>query len=124
MVLPDTNVLILSLAGKAPDASVFEKLITQNKLAFSPITIAEFLARADKRDQKLLERLIKHFPVFHIDTTTAKIAADYRKQFSRKKKTVYLLDCFVAAACKQHNAALLTNDTKDFPMKDIKITTP
>lgn len=124
MVVIDTNVLILALAGKDPEASVLKRLILLNQIIFSPIVVAEFLARADKKDQKLLEKLIAQFGVVPIEEQIAKIAAQYRQQFSRKKKTVYLLDCFIAASCKQYGHILVTNNIKDFLMSDIKIYTP
>jgi len=124
MVIVDTNVLILALAGKKPEASVLERLILLNQIIFSPVVVAEFLARADKKDQELLEKLISQFGVTPIEEKTAKIAAQYRQQFCRKRKTVYLLDCFIAASCKEHGYLLVTNNIKDFLMDDIKIYTP
>lgn len=124
MIVVDTNVLILGLAGKKPEADVLRKFILPKNIIFSPIVVAEFLARADKKDQKLLKKLLSQFSVIPIENITAEIAANYRQKFTRKKKKVYLLDCFITASCKQHNCALVTNNIKDFPMNDIKIYTP
>lgn len=124
MFLIDTNVLILGLAGQKPESIVLKQLIEDNQIVFSPVVIAEFLSKAEKKEQKLLVKLISQFTILSIDETIAKIAADYRREFARKKKTAYLLDCFIAAACIEHGVSLLTNDLKDFPMKDIAIYTP
>lgn len=123
-VFVDTNVLILALANKKPDASVFKKLILKRQLLFSPIVVAEFLTQAKPKDQKLLSELTKCFEVSPVDNTTARITANYRQRFLRKKKKVYLLDCLIAASCRQHNANLLTHNVKDFPMTDIEAYTP
>ena len=56
-----------------------------------------------------------------MDETVAEIAAQYRQQFRRKEKQVYLIDCLIAATAKLYNLTLVTKNTKDYPMKDIKV---
>lgn len=120
----DTNVLILALAGKDPEAEFLRLIAQEKELAFSPIVIAEFLTRASPKEAKALDELVSEFNICEIDVVTARIAAHYRQKFNRKKRKTYLLDCFIAASCKQHSLALVTNNTKDFPMKDIEIFHP
>lgn len=124
MFFIDTNVLILGLAGQESEASVLKKLILEEELLFSPIVIAEFLSKALKKDQKLLDKLLIHFRVCPMGEKTARIAVSYRQQFSRKTKPPFLIDCFLAALCKENSCGLITNNIKDFPMKDIEILTP
>ena len=123
-LLPDTNLLILGLKGESVQGEVLHHLIKEKLLALSPIVIAEFLVRAKPFDQNVLRKLTSEFRTYLIDGETAQIAAEYRREFMRKKHKSYLMDCFVAASCKQHDLILVTNNTADFPMRDIQIYTP
>lgn len=123
MFLLDTNVLILGLMGKMPDADFLKKTITSGKLALSVITIAEFMTKASATEQKILEKLLAIFSPLVIDESVASIAGTYRKHHYRKSRTS-LLDCFIAAQAKINHCTLVTHNLKDFPMKDIKIIQP
>ena len=122
--LPDTNVLINYFEGKEPDKSLVIDLITEDKLAILPITIAELRPGNSKEEAGQLDALIASGTVFPVNTEIGLQAGIYRQEFSRKTKKVYVIDCLVAATCKLHNLTLVTNNTKDYPMKDIKILKP
>jgi predicted nucleic acid-binding protein len=124
MFLLDTNILILGLAGQSPEADVLRKVIEKDSLVFSPIVVAEFLTNASDSEKKVFNLLLSRFALITVDEQVARAAAMYRKKFSEKKKKVFLLDCFLAASCKINKLTLITNNTADFPMKDIKILTP
>lgn len=127
MVMPlyliDTNVCILAIAGREPDASFLRQAIERDAVAISVITVAEFLSRALAAERRAFERLLAVFPVLEISETTARLAAQYRKR-SLKKSRVSLLDCLLAAQAREHNLAIVTNNVTDFPMRDIKIIKP
>ena len=123
MFLPDTNIFILGLKGKQPEANFLARAISANKLAISVIAVGEFLAKAEGEGRKSFMKLMERFGTLIIDEQTAQIAADYRK-ISLKTKRVQMLDCFLAAQAKLHNLTLVTNNKADFPMKDIRAITP
>lgn len=122
-LLIDTNVYIRALAGKTPDTALLKRAVLNKTVVLSPIVIAEFLARALKEEQEIFEEIIQSFPLLSIDEETARIAAAYRKASLQTSRTK-LLDCFLAAQAKIHNAALVTNNRSDFPMRDIRVITP
>lgn len=121
--LADTNVYIRALSGAEPDSGFLKKAVRDKALVLSPIVIAEFLPRALEEEREIIEELIRTFSVLSIDEETARIAAAYRKASLQTSKTK-LLDCFLAAQAKQHNAVFVTNNREDFPMQDIKIISP
>ena len=121
--LIDTNVYIRAFAGKEPDAAFLKSAVREKTVALSPIVIAEFLPRALKKEREIFEEIAQAFLTLPIDQETARIAADYRKQFLQTSRTK-LLDCFLAAQAKQYNAALVTNNRSDFPMRDIRVVSP
>lgn len=122
--LIDTNVLIEAILGIAPSSTFVERAINEGSIALSAIVVAEFLSKASKEEQEKLDLLTAHFGVFPIDQTIAQIAAEYRKEFSQKSKKVYLLDCLVAGTAKLHGLTVITNNTTDYPMKDIIVIAP
>ncbi|MDA2921798.1 PIN domain-containing protein [Patescibacteria group bacterium AH-259-L07] len=123
MFLVDTNVLIRAVAGISPDAPFLKKAIENNAVSFPVVTIAEFLTKASTKEKKILDKLVRAFPVYSIDEKTARLAALYRKQ-SLKRSRVKLLDCFIAAQANLNKIILVTNNRSDFPMKDIKVMLP
>ena len=122
--LPDTNILINYLKGLDPEKDYFKKIITSEKLFFSPLVAAEYFAKAKEEEIVVFKELLTLGTVIPIDVEVALVAGSYRKKFSKKTKKVYLIDCLIAATCKIYNLTLITNNIKDYPMKDIKIIEP
>lgn len=123
MFLLDTNVLILGLKAQEPEKSFVEKIISKKTLYLSVIVISEFLSQASEEAEQKFNRLIAKFPILSVDLETAQLAAQYRKEFLKIRRA-QLLDYFLAAQAKLNHLTLVTNNTSDFPMKDIKIVVP
>ena len=121
--LIDTNVLILAIAGKEPDATFLMRAIEAQSVVLSVITIAEFLTKASRVETTALETLVRAFPIFPIDEKVARRAADMRRQ-ERKTSRHNLLDHFMAAQAVLHDCVLVTNNISDFPKKDLRLLTP
>ena len=124
MFIPDTNILIYAFAGKEPFASLLVGWVRKKTLALSVIAISEFIVGATDEETDRLNRLTESVVIYKIDYEICKLAAIYRKEFLRKKKQAFLLDCMLAATAKVHNLTLVTVNKADFPMKDIKILEP
>lgn len=126
MYLPDTNIFIRALHDIEPEASLLKKIIEQNEVAVSVIVIAEFFSKADllRKEKNAFDKLILTHKIIPISEDEARIAGDYRRQFSRKTKKAFLQDCFLAAQAKLNNFILVTNNRSDFPMNDIEIISP
>ncbi len=122
--LPDSNIFIRASKGFTIELSLINKQIEKNELMISVVAIGEFYAKATDVEKDMFDQLIARFGVLEIDEEVARLAGNYRKEFLRKSKRVYLLDCFLAAQAKVHKLTLVTNNKSDFPMRDIKIITP
>ncbi|MBI2641431.1 PIN domain-containing protein [Candidatus Roizmanbacteria bacterium] len=120
-ILPDTNVLILGFKNEEPYASFLRKAITEKKLVFSSVVVAEYLVGATDDQEKVLNALTSQFKVLPVDLPVAQLGAFYRKKYIKRGKKLALPDCFIGATCKIYNLVLLTLDKKDFPMQDIEI---
>ena len=119
--LPDSNVFIRASKGFEAELTFLNKQIKRNELIVSVVAIGEFYAKATEPEKQIFDDLIARFGVLEIDETIAKLAGDYRSEFLRKSKRVYLLDCFLAAQAKINKLTLVTCNKADFPMKDVKI---
>lgn len=124
MYLPDTNIFIRALYGLEPEATFLKMAISKGKLVISVIVIAEFYPKAQSREIVAFDELVASIGSLPIDENIAKIAGEYRREFLRKTKRAFLLDCFLAAQTRLHHLGLVTNNKADFPMKDIKVITP
>jgi len=124
MFIPDTNILIYAFAGKEPFASLLVGWAKKKTLALSVIAISEFMVGATDEEIDRLKALAETVKVYKVDYEISILAAKYRRDFFRKKKKVFLLDCMLAATAKIHNLTLVTVNKSDFPMKDIKILEP
>lgn len=123
MYLIDTNVLIRAIAGIEPDAAFLKRAIEKGTIALSVITLAEFLTKASRKEQGVVEKLVRTFPLLVVEEQAARIAAASRRRYFRTSKGK-LLDHLMAAQAKLHNLTLVTNNLEDFPMKDIKVISP
>lgn len=122
--LLDTNIILEAFWGLEPTASMIKLWIEKGAIAISAVTVAEIVSKASKEEKEKLDLLISKFGVLPVDQVVAEIAGQYRQDFARKKKRVYLLDCFIAATTKLYNLDLVTRNVKDYPMADIKVINP
>lgn len=123
MYLLDTNVLILGIKGSEPDRTFLKKVISKKQLYLSVISVSEFLSQASEEAEEKFKALLINFPILSVDLETAKLVAEYRKKYLKKKR-IQLLDYFIAAQAKLNNLTLVTGNISDFPMKDVKVIAP
>lgn len=122
--LPDSNIFIKASKGVEEELTFLNKLIKNGDLIISVVAVGEFYSKATESEKQIFDDLMTRFGVLGIDEEVAKTAGNYRKEFIRKSKKVFLLDCFIAAQAKLNNLILVTNNKSDFPMKDIQIISP
>jgi predicted nucleic acid-binding protein len=51
----------------------------------------------------------------------ARLAGELKRDFSKKGATLSVTDSLIAAVAIDYQLALLTDNTKDFPMKNLKL---
>ena len=123
MYLLATNALILALKDHEPDTTLVTKLLKKQEVNISVLSIAEFLSKASPKEEKRFEKLLSYSDKIEVDENICRIAATYRKKYLKTSKAL-LVDYLIAAQAKAYNLTLVTNNTKDFPMKDINIIKP
>ena len=120
LFLPDTNIFIYAYHGEEPAAAHIKKWITAKQIIISSIVAAEFLSGGEDIERAKFSALLDRLGTVPVDTAVARGASDYKREFRAKKPGLRLPDALIAATCKLYGATLVTINSTDFPMKDIK----
>ena len=51
-------------------------------------------------------------------------AGRYQAEFGKRGRTIHTADALVAGTARAHGAILLTDNVRDFPMRDVKVEAP
>ena len=106
--LIDTVVLIEHFNG-LERATKWLSSLKRGEAVISVITLAEILVGAESDDDDELQLLLDGFNCLHIKPSTAKLAADLRRNWHWK-----LPDAFQAATALENQLTFVTKNTKDF----------
>ena len=90
-------------------------------LALCAITVAELHSGLSEKNLRLFNDWLQSLPYWHISPEAAKQAGIYRKSASEAGKTLHVSDCLLAACARDQQAIVLSSNTKDFPMKDVRV---
>lgn len=121
LYLVDTNILIYAFHGERPYAEKIREWIKKKQLLLSAIVAAEFLAGAESEEAEQFEAVLDRFGAAPVDLAVARLAANYKKGLTQRKPGLKLPDALLAATAKIYGAVLVTENPKDFPMKDIAL---
>jgi predicted nucleic acid-binding protein len=113
-LLIDTDVLIDYLRDRAEAVSYLEGLT--ESLLVSVITIAELYAGVrEGAERTTLDEFIRAFEAIPVDREVAARGGLYRRDYM-KSHNVGLADALIAATAESRQAALVTLNSKHFPM--------
>ena len=120
--LLDTSVIIDLLNGKQNRPNLLTELIRQgNTLACCPINVTEIYAGLRANEEEKSERFLKTLHYYPITWEIARLAGILKRDHSKKGKTIGLVDATIAAVAITHHLPLLTDNVKDFTMKDLRL---
>jgi tRNA(fMet)-specific endonuclease VapC len=118
--LLDTSVIIDLLNGKQNRPNLLTELIRQgNTLACCPINVTEIYAGLRANEEDKTERFLKTLHYYPITWEVARLAGILKRDHSKKGRTIGLADATIAAVAITHHLPLLTDNVKDFTMKDL-----
>lgn len=124
MYVLDSDIVIWILRGDEKVISALDDLVGKSKTGVSTITIAEIYKFAFPSEFFKTAEVIEQHQVFNLTSGIAKEAGLYWNQFHKQLLNLNLIDTIVAATAKAYNAALVTLNTRHFPMADIKVVNP
>jgi len=118
-ILVDTDVLIEYLRNNEKIVKKFmETYKTDERLCFSPVTLAEIVAGLRKGEETIATKLFGLMECLKIDDGTGHKAGEYLKSF-RASHSTEIADALIAATAHLNEVPLWTLNRKHYPMKDV-----
>ena len=120
----DTDILIWLLRGKKGIVEQIDKLSYKSSLSISVISVAEIYKNIFPSELATTEALLDSHAIIPVSTGIAKQAGLYFQEYHIKLKKLSLTDCLIASTSLVHDSALITLNTKHFPMQNITVLDP
>ena len=120
--LLDTSVIIDALNNKRNRRSLLLDLLRQGHLlACCPVNVAEVYAGLRPKEEPATEEFLRTLEYYDITWPVARRAGRLKRDHHLKGVTLTIADATIAAVAIVHQLTLLTDNVKDFPMKDLTL---
>ncbi len=93
-------------------------------LGTSCVNLAEVEAGLRQHERRQAKALLDRFRFLTTDRQAARRAGRYQAEWARKGRTIQTPDALVAGTARTHGAVLVTHNTDDFPMRDLRVRHP
>jgi predicted nucleic acid-binding protein len=121
-VLVDTTVLVDALRNRKQRRGLLAQLLREgHELCTTALNIAEVYGGMRPHEERGTEAFLAGFRCMVIDGTIARTAGHLKSQWSRKGRTLAVVDCTVAAAAVHNDSVVATDNRKDFPMPEVHL---
>jgi tRNA(fMet)-specific endonuclease VapC len=121
-LLLDTSVLIDAINNKKGRRQLLRDLVSQgNSLACCPINITEVYAGLRSHEEVATKSFLSSLDLLPMTRPIAELAGLLKRDYGKKGQTLNLGDVMIAATALHNGVALLTDNTKDFPMRELKL---
>lgn len=120
--LLDTTVIIDALNDRQNRKLLLLDLLKQGHLlGCCPINVTEVYAGLRPKEEAATEEFLQSLQYYQITWPIARLAGLLKRDYARKGKTLTVSDATVAAVAIHHKLTLLTDNVRDFPMKELAI---
>ena len=120
--LLDTSVIIDALNDKRGRRDFLLGLVKQGHLlACCPINVTEIYAELRPKEETATEEFLRSLEYYHLTWPVARLAGLLKRDYARKGMTVTVPDATIAAVALIHELTLMTDNIKDFPMKELSL---
>jgi predicted nucleic acid-binding protein len=121
-ILLDTSVLIDALRDRAQRRQFLASLAQMHHtLATSVLNVAEVYAGMRPQEHTQTEALFAGLICFGLTESAARLGGQFKNTWSQRGHTLSLIDALIAAIAIEENCALLTDNKKHFPMKELHL---
>ena len=118
--LVDTSVIIDALNGKRGRRDLLLGLVKQGHLlACCAINVSEVYAGIRQKEEAATEEFLRSLEYYDVTWPVARLAGLLKRDYGRKGTTLTVADATIAAVALVHELTLMTNNVKDFPMKEL-----
>jgi|SRR5579883_396293 predicted nucleic acid-binding protein len=120
--LLDTSVIIDIINDKRERRQFLKQLLAQGHiLACCAINVAEVYAGMRPKEEEKTKTLLGALEYYPITRHAAETGGSLKRDHSKKGITLSLTDAMIAAVAIQHQLTLITDNVKDFPMKELAL---
>lgn len=121
--LLDTNIIIDAINEKRNRNAFLVDLAERqgHSLACCPINVAEVYAGMRPKEEPKTTAVLRSLQLFPITFPVAELAGLLKRDHAKKGVTLSLTDSIIAAVAIHNQLTLITDNTKDFPMKDLSL---
>ena len=121
-LLLDTSVIIDAINGKRSRNELLRELLHQGHvLACCPINVTEVFAGMRAHEEVRTVNLLQSLQYLPITWPVARLAGELKRDHARKGITLTTTDVTIAAVALHYELPLMTDNVKDFPMKDLAL---
>lgn len=121
-LLLDTSVLIDVLRSRNQRRQLLADLVRAGHTpATTALNVAELYAGMRPSEEAETEAFLEGLECLDLSATPARLAGKLKNAWAQKGRTLTLADTIVAAIAIDCRCALLTDNTKDFPMREVQL---
>jgi predicted nucleic acid-binding protein len=122
VLLLDTTVIVDALNGKRGRDRFLDGLLAQrNLLACCSINVTEVYAGMRPHEASATEEFLRSLKFYEVTWDVVRLAGQLKNRWAQKGHKLSLPDVTVAAVALAHEIALLTDNRKHFPMREIQL---
>ena len=115
-----TSVIIDALNGKRGRRELLLGLVKQGHLlACCAINVTEVYAGLRPTEESATEEFLRSLEYYHLTWSVARLAGLLKRDYRRKGATLTVADVTIAAVALVNELTLMTDNVKDFPMKEL-----
>ncbi len=121
-LLLDTSVLIDVLRSRNQRRELLAELVRAgHTLATSTLNVAELYAGMRPTEEAQTEAFLEGLECFDLGGSAARVAGKLKYVWAQKGRTLTLPDTIVAATAIERKCVLMTDNSKDFPMREVQL---
>lgn len=122
-VLVDSDVVIQYLRQEAPVTAVFDALLLERRVVWTPVSIAEVVAGLRPAEETAAAALLGALRTAALTDRVGLKAGQYVQRY-RASHGLRVPDALVAAAAHVYGLRLWTRNRRHYPMRDIRLYRP
>lgn len=121
-ILLDTTVLIDVLRGRRETARRLHTLRTGGDEPYiCAVNVEETVRGLRPSELASAERLLAGLRAAPLEIDEGRLAGEWRREYSRRGRTLAQADCLIAAAAHAIGGRIATGNPKDFPMPELDV---
>lgn len=117
----DSDVLIWFLRGREDTVALVRDLKRSAIPGYSSLSVLEVMGWVKREEKEETEEFLQSLQLYPFEEKAAFLAAQYLRDYRAKGKTLEPFDVSIAATAVVNDLVLVTYNTKDFPMPELKV---